>query len=695
MTEQLRQREASRLLETAEIGGSALTDMALLVASLCDAPYSIINLIGETHANAVATYGLELVKLERCDSFCNNVVTGASYVEVFDLKLAERYSASPFVTSSPHARFYAGIPLITDNGLIVGAIGVLDIKPRALSEKQRTDLHRVARAVVGLLESNFAVRKLEESQSALTHEREFLNAVLENLAEGVVACNPDGHLTLFNKSSRVMHGLDANSELRSDQWAEYYSLFEADGSTPLKHENIPLLRVLRGEKLRDSSMVLKSRGEASLISCNGQPIVSPEGRTLGAVVTLADITQLKSNEQKILESNVALKRATEAKSEFVANMSHEIRTPLNGIIGISELLLGSELTLEQADQLQLVQSSAKNLLAIVNDVLDFSKIEAGKLEFEEVDFDFRDLVAHVLKTFTLSAQTKAVELKLSDRAESALVFRADSGRIRQVLSNLISNALKFTEAGEVEVLIESRPSQIQSCSKLRIEVRDSGIGIAPEKLERLFKAFSQADSSTTRRFGGTGLGLNISKRIIELMNGSIGVHSTEGVGSVFWFEIDLKTSCLDRDDQAFVKIDHSLSFSEASHLRVLVAEDNSVNRKVVTGMLNKLGIQPVVVEDGHLAVATAAEEAFDIILMDCQMPIMDGYEATRLIRNQACGVKLPVRIVALTAHAMSGDRERCLAAGMDDYLSKPFSLDALRKVIEASVSLTRSSALVS
>lgn len=411
------------------------------------------------------------------------------------------------------------------------------------------------------------------------------------------------------------------------------------------------------------------------------PLFDDRNEICGFMDVVIDITDQKEREAKLLEANRALKAASVAKSEFLANMSHEIRTPLNGVIGMTEMVLASELTEEQRDQLQISHASANSLLAIISDILDFSKIEAGKLEIEKTDFDLPRMITEVKEGLALSAKHKNLKLISHFKGAPISEVMGDPVRIRQVLINLMSNAIKFSDNAEIEINV-TVGEEHSGMSLVRFEVRDYGVGIPTDVLPRLFQAFSQADSSTTRRFGGTGLGLSICKRLVDLMKGQIGVESQVGSGSTFWFEIQLE-----HDNRKTKRVYHAACEPREArkNLRILLAEDNSVNQKVALSMLAKLGYTADVVSNGSAAVEAVKRGEYDLILMDCQMPEMDGFEATRMIRSLA-GPSQKTKVIALTANAMKGDRERCLEAGMDDYVAKPLALGSLQDVIRRQAS---------
>ncbi len=387
----------------------------------------------------------------------------------------------------------------------------------------------------------------------------------------------------------------------------------------------------------------------------------------------------------------AAEAANRAKSQFLANMSHEIRTPMNGVLGMTELLLDSGLSEKQRRYARNVRNSGEALLNIINDILDFSKIEAGKMEISSGALDVREITAEVTELLGARAQQKGLTLSHEVEYDVPYATIGDAGRLRQVLLNLIGNGVKFTERGEVALTVSCVPGAARNDTcMLQFRVRDTGIGISSEALGRLFRPFSQADGSTTRKFGGTGLGLVICKQLVEMMGGEIGVDTRPGEGSTFWFTVALGVP-------ATAEARHSsrhLAGPPVAPLnaRVLLVEDNRINQEICIAMLQALGCEAETVSDGRGGVEAALGQHFDVVLMDCQMADMDGYAASAAIRareatlnaDPARAGQAPLRmpIVALTANAMTGDRESCLAAGMDDYLAKPFNKEQLRTVIQ-------------
>ena len=496
-------------------------------------------------------------------------------------------------------------------------------------------------------------------------------AAMKASMDGIAILNEDNKLVYVNDAYAKIYGYDKPDALIGKGWEVHY-------------DDVEIRRFRQGimPALEKSG---KWRGEAR--AKRNDESVYPQEISLtkieggGLVCVVRDITERKLIEAELAEARDAALEAVRLKAEFLANMSHEIRTPMTGIIGMAGLLRDSELTPTQREFTETIWSSGEALLTIINDILDFSKIEAGKITLEFVDFDLRSVVQDGFRLMAPQAAAKGIKLNSIVDSNVPVQLRGDPGRLQQVLTNLMGNAVKFTEQGEVTVRI-TKQFEADAYARLHFMVSDTGIGISEDRQQRLFQAFTQADGSTTRKYGGTGLGLAISKQLVEYMAGEIGVESTPGQGSNFWFtgRFTKQQAQSHTPLSARFNVKAPAPASHAKSARILLAEDNIPNQRVLLYQLETLGYVADTVTNGRELLAAVEKTNYDIILMDCQMPEMDGYEATEAIRRRE-GSTRHTSIIAMTAHVLEGDRAKCLAAGMDDYISKPVKLETLKSVL--------------
>lgn len=527
----------------------------------------------------------------------------------------------------------------------------------------------------------------KQAEEELAHMAAQLRATLEATVDGILVMDRNGCITNMNR--------------------RFAQLWQVPDDLLLRHEDSRLLDFLcsrSADVVRFKQLVAQTPSglevetfdtlnlcDGRIFECKSRPARYAE-QAMGRVFCFTDVTERYQSERALVAARDSADSANRAKGDFLAMMSHEIRTPMNGIIGMAQLLESTELRPEQREFVQTMRSSGEALLAIINDILDYSKIEARKLRLEHTRFSLGELVGDIQRLFSLSAQAKHLDflVQLSPHIPDRLC--GDPVRLRQTLVNLVGNALKFTAKGKIELFVKELELSDKDV-RLLFQVRDSGIGIPPDKLVHIFNPFEQADMSTTRRFGGTGLGLSICRMLCELMGGEIGVNSKPGSGSEFWFTVLLKRNCDTSTEEHVTPDAQTAPPLQANHL-ILIVEDNPVNVIVINKLLRKLGGEQIAIaHDGKEALDLCEEQRFDLIFMDTHMPILDGLEATRALRSKG----YQAHIIGVSADAMSDDREAAISSGMNDYITKPVSLNMLRHAIEtglaASDMMTRPDAL--
>lgn len=653
-----------------------------LAATICETSMATISFFDHDKLILVGKYGMDsgLTGFDRKKSFSQYTILQNDIFEVEDAWNDLRFMEIPYVSGAPRVRFYAGMPLITQDGTKLGSLCVLDTTPKKLNEDQKNTLRFLAEVIILNLELKTKKLELETEKRRLeVNEKRFRD--LFELSEGLVgehdmngriisanrATAKSLETTIENLIGRNMRDtLEPNSR---DLFDFYLEKIAQDGYA----EGVMHVKTTTGKSRYWAYKNIK-------VEDNGYPYV---------LCSSQDVTELVNLEKELRKAEKITKQSLEAKQQFLAKVTHEIRTPMNAIVGFGKLLSKTSLEDKQRKFVDAICTSGDNLLLIVNDLLDTAKIEAGKMNFEEIPFSIKEVVSSVVTLLHYKAAEKDLVLsaKIADEVPEYLI--GDPTRLNQVLINLAGNAVKFTEKGSVEIIINCVKRE-ENHITLQMDVRDTGIGISEEKLPTVFDSFTQANNDTSRKYGGTGLGLTIARQIIELQNGAITVESTLGKGTTFSFVL---TYPIAESQSAIEQADPSdqIDTHQLENVKILLAEDNHLNHLLMESIMTEWGVEMKIAVNGKNAVELLQQERFDLILMDVHMPEMDGYEASRYIRENLPEPLSHIPIIAITANATEEDRTKCLEAGMIDFISKPFRQEDLFLKISRYTNLKKTS----
>ncbi|CAN5288070.1 hypothetical protein BH10PSE1_BH10PSE1_25080 [soil metagenome] len=628
----------------------SLQALAGLAADIAGTPTGLVCLIESDRICVAGAVGFDSPVIDRWDSFCSHALLAPDEVLWVPDALADfRFRNSRYVVGEPRVRFYAGVPLLV-NGCMVGTLCVLDAAPRPFDAALVSRLKRVGQACAAELAERHRTGALRQALAASA------DALVDCDAEGLILNWSDGAERLFGFSEEEAAGADISMiippEHREGHRVGMRRWRESGAARLGRRIELPAQR-------KDGSS-LDIELWMSVSHDNGAPRVH---------ANIRDISERRAQARELSEAMARAEDASQAKTAFLANMSHELRTPLNGVTACAGLLASSPLSPEQAKLVGIVSEAADQLGRLIADILDLARIESGELKLIAAPTDLGALVEGVVELSRLKADEKGIGLRLEIDPEARGAVLLDGPRMKQVLGNLLSNALKFTEAGEVALRVT------RSGPVYRFEVHDTGIGFGPEVHRVIFDRFQQADPTITRRFGGTGLGLAICRDLIEAMGGVLDCHSTPGGGSVFWIDIDLSPALIER---AAHSISPDASETGLAGVRVLVADDNATNRKVVGLILETAGIEMSFAENGREALEVLKTAPFDLFLMDMRMPEMYGVEATRRLRaGEAGDHSCPIPLIMLTANTLPEHVAQSLSAGADGHLAKPITPAAL------------------
>ena len=656
---------------------SAFDNITALAAKLLKAPVAIISLVDSDRIWFKSHHGLDVSQIDRVPGLCTSAILSDEVYSLLDASIDPRSLANPLVTGEFGLRFYAAAPLQTHDQHNLGTLCVLDFKARTISDDDIDILKCLAKAVMDQMELRLSARLINEHKQAEARSNQFNLSVLNSLTSRICVLDAQGCIVAVNKPWQQF--ANKNGLVSTWQGLNYIdgyqnSIIEADNDL-VTAINTGIKAVLAGELATfQSEYSCPSPDQQCWFQMTVSPIQDSNG---GVVISHKNITERKLAELSLQASKIEIERYSTLKSEFIATMSHEIRTPMNAIIGFSKLALYETKPDEVRTYLQDINTASTSLLGILKDTLDFTKLEAGRVVIEALAFNLLDLLGTINALFSGAAKQKGLDFIIERNSAIPLDLIGDKLRLQQVLTNLVGNAIKFTQQGSIKLSITLHTMNLSGVSLL-FSVSDTGIGIALDDQDKLFQAFSQVDSSITRRFGGTGLGLAISKELVELMGGKIAVNSQYELGSTFSFalQFDLNHDAISRTTQlipAKTKLTSRLGQNKFKGQRILVVDDDGMSQKLTLKHLAILGIDAESAWQGEEALSLLEQYEFDAVLMDIHMPIMNGIETTTRIREQEKFAHLP--IIALSAAVTEMDRNNCMDCGMVGFIAKPINVE--------------------
>lgn len=651
-----------------------------LAAFALRAPIAAFSLVDSSRQWFKSSKGLSVCETPREHAFCAHAILQDVPFIIDDALQDDRFAQNPLVTGAPHIRAYLGAPITLEGNIRIGTICVIDTVPRCFTADDALALARFAQLIKSRLELLRTQTLMGETSTRLRAANVAAaraQVVLEQMSEGLVLQHRGGAITQANPAACRVLGLSLDQLLGRASVDPRWRSVREDG-TPFPGDQHPAMQTLAtGQGVIDQVFGIHTpEGELRWLRVSTVPLFEDDQPGPSHVIsTFSDITGSKLQEARLRQLSETAHAASLAKTAFLANMSHEIRTPLNGVVGIAGALARTPLLPRQSSMVEVIQTSGRTLERLLGDILDMSKIEAGQVEMEEAPFCLKEEVEAAVDLLRIRADEKGLKFQAHYGEDLPIHCFGDAVRLRQIISNLLSNAIKFTPSGEVSITLIQLPS-----GETQIQVSDTGIGFDDSDADWLFDRFTQADGSITRRFGGTGLGLAITHGLVQLFKGTILVKSAVGEGSSFTVTLPLKVLPAPRESLALAH--PPVPVFDLSERQILLVEDNELNQKVFEIMLEPMGLQATVIDNGTDAIAAYEMAHFDIIFMDMQMPIMNGVEATQAIRalERACG-RPPTPIVMLTANATEQHRLEALQAGADLHVTKPVTIDKLNDAI--------------